>query len=66
MREEGPVPPLLLTGHPGLGKSTLLAKWYTDTCIHFTCMCIRSFTNTALGILHFQLNVAEENVQWLV
>ena len=27
MREEGPVPPLLLTGHPGLGKSTLLAKW---------------------------------------
>ncbi|CAI8035271.1 Nephrocystin-3 [Geodia barretti] len=27
MREEGPVLPLLLTGHPGLGKSTLLAKW---------------------------------------
>ena len=28
MSEEGPVLPLLLTGHPGLGKSTLLAKWY--------------------------------------
>ena len=25
--EEGPVPPLLLTGCPGLGKSTVLAKW---------------------------------------
>ena len=33
MREEGPVPPLLLTGHPGLGKSTLLAKWYV-TMVH--------------------------------
>ena len=44
MREEGPVLPLLLTGHPGLGKSTLLAKWYvgslnvTNTC--GGCMCM--------------------------
>ena len=30
MKEEGPVPPLLLTGNPGLGKSTLLAKWYAE------------------------------------
>ena len=28
MNEEGPVPPLLLTGQPGLGKSALLAKWW--------------------------------------
>lgn len=39
MKEESPVPPLLLTGHPGLGKSTLLAKWYINTLTLKTVSC---------------------------